>query len=39
MNSLIKKRPYKTDKKPHFIPENSYFSHEYVSYTTDLPFN
>jgi len=39
MNCLIKKkRPYKTDKSL-FIRKNSYFSNEYVSYGTDLPFN
>jgi len=39
MSCLIKnKRPYKTDKSL-FNRKNSYFSHEYVSYNTDLPFN
>jgi len=38
MNCLIKQRPYKTDKS-HICGKNLYFSHEHVSYTTDLPFN
>ena len=38
MNCLSKKRPYKTDKSHVLSGKNSYTSHEYVSYATDLPF-
>ena len=36
MNSLIKKYIYIKPIKVTFYPEKSNFSHEYVSYTTDL---
>jgi len=40
MNCLIQnKTTYKTDKSHILSGKNSYFSNEYVSYTTDLPFN
>ena len=39
MNCLIKKGPYQTDKSQISSGKTFHFSQEYVSYTTDLPFN
>ena len=39
MNCLIKTRPYTSDISQILSGKNSYFSHKYVFYTTDLPFN